>query len=285
MASAGRWCAGRLCWWHHYPPCLGLDATSLGRELMSELLEHASPRPNQENRLTVADQHRTGGSAEFAAALADLALTVHVGATDPLTVITEGAVGLIPGTEFAAVVVPAGPGRLEARAVSGPVPPEVIALQNRVTVGPCIEAANQTNIVRIDDLRIELRWPEFVRPAAEMGVGSMLCIPLAIKDRVYGSLSLAASVSNAFDAESESLAAIFAIHATVALAGDEWRRNMTAALSSRDVIGQAKGILMERYRLTPDAAFALLVKASQKTHMKLRNVCDELCRTGALPVE
>jgi GAF domain-containing protein len=256
---------------------------------MSELLEHTHARqPGREHLYAVEGRpqpRRSGADAEFSAALADLALTVHVGVADPLTVITEGAVGLIPGTEFAAVVIPVGPGRLEARAVSGPVPPEVIALQNRVTVGPCIEAANQTNIVRINDLRSERRWPEFTAPAAEMGVGSMLCLPLTIQDRVYGSLSLAACAPHAFDAESEALAAIFAVHATIALAGDEWRRNMTTALSSRDVIGQAKGILMERYRLTPDAAFALLVKASQKTHTKLRLVCEELCQTGVLPVE
>ena len=77
----------------------------------------------------------------------------------------------------------------------------------------------------------------------------------------------------------------FAAHATIALSGAEWRRNMTAALTSRDVVGQAKGILMERYRLTPEAAFALLVKASQHTHTKLRVISDELCRTGTLPLE
>jgi ANTAR domain len=56
-----------------------------------------------------------------------------------------------------------------------------------------------------------------------------------------------------------------------------------AALESREVIGQAKGILMERYRLTPDAAFALLARASQDTNVKLREVAAELCQTGALP--
>jgi len=60
-------------------------------------------------------------------------------------------------------------------------------------------------------------------------------------------------------------------------------RQLHTALDSRDVIGQAKGILMERYRLTPDGAFALLARASQDTNVKLREVADELCRTGTLP--
>jgi ANTAR domain len=60
-------------------------------------------------------------------------------------------------------------------------------------------------------------------------------------------------------------------------------RQLHTALDSRDVIGQAKGILMERYRLTPDAAFALLARASQDTNVKLREVAADLCRTGTLP--
>lgn len=60
-------------------------------------------------------------------------------------------------------------------------------------------------------------------------------------------------------------------------------RQLHSALDSRDLIGQAKGILMERYRLTPDDAFALLARASQETNVKLREVAAELTRTGALP--
>jgi hypothetical protein len=112
----------------------------------------------------------------------------------------------------------------------------------------------------------------------------MMCTSLIAQDRIYGSLSLASGQPHAFDEESQALATIFAANATIALAGHEWRRNMTVALSSRDVIGQAKGILMERYRLTPDAAFALLVTASQHAHTKLRTISEELCRTGELPI-
>jgi transcriptional regulator with GAF, ATPase, and Fis domain len=161
--------------------------------------------------------------------------------------------------------------------------PEVVGLQNRVGQGPCLDAVCQFEPVWAHDFATESRWPLFTPVAHEMGVGSMMCTPLVAGDRILGSLSLAACRPNAFDSESQAMAALFAAHATIALAGHEWRRNMSTALSSRDVIGQAKGILMERYRVTPDAAFALLVKASQRTHTKLRTVSDELCRTGVLP--
>jgi transcriptional regulator with GAF, ATPase, and Fis domain len=242
---------------------------------MSELLR-AEPAPGD----------RPDGGADhaaFVAALTELALAVHTD-DDPLTVITQGAVDLIPGTEFSALVVPAGPGRLEARAVSGELTPQVIALQNEVHEGPCLDAANQPQPVWVPDLPGDTRWPLFIAAASRLGVGSMMCASLVAQDQVYGSLSLASGRPHAFTEESQALAAVFAANATIALAGQEWRRNMTTALSNRDVIGQAKGILMERYRLTPDAAFALLVKASQHTHIKLRVISEELCRTGELPI-
>jgi transcriptional regulator with GAF, ATPase, and Fis domain len=254
---------------------------------MSELLDRAQPaHPYREHRHTTAHQHRLGssaGHAAFAAALTELALTVHTG-DDPLTVITQGAVDLIPGTEFSALVVPVGPGRLEPRATSGELTPQVIGLQNEVGEGPCLDAVSHPGPVWAPDLPAETRWPRFTAAASRLGVGSMMCTSLVAQNRVYGSLSLASGRPHAFDAESQALATVFAANATIALAGQEWRRDMTVALSSRDVIGQAKGILMERYRLTPDAAFALLVKASQHTHTKLRTISEELCRTGELPI-
>ncbi|HEX8092419.1 GAF and ANTAR domain-containing protein [Jatrophihabitans sp.] len=255
---------------------------------MSELLDRAqAAHPQREHRRATEDPNRpagTAGSSAFAAALTELALTVHAGDSDPLTVITQGAVDLIPGTEFSALVVPTGPRRLEARATSGELTPEVIGLQNEAGEGPCLDAATQPEPVWVPDLRSESRWPRFTAAATQLGVGSMMCTSLVAKNRVYGSLSLASGHPHAFDEESQVLATVFAANATIALAAQEWRRNMAVALTSRDVIGQAKGILMERYRLTPDAAFALLIKASQHTHIKLRAICEELCRTGELPI-
>jgi transcriptional regulator with GAF, ATPase, and Fis domain len=255
---------------------------------MSELLDQAqAAHPHREHRRTTGHPRRPSSGTDasaFAAALTELALTVHAGDDVPLTVITEGAAELIPGTEFSALVVPAGPGRVEARATYGELTPEVIGLQNQVGEGPCLDAVSQLGPVWVHNLADEKRWPRFTPAATQLGVGSMMCTPLVAQDRIYGSLSLAAGRPDAFDEESQALAAVFSANATIALAGQEWRRNMAAALTSRDVIGQAKGILMERYRLTPDAAFALLVKASQHTHTKLRAISDELCRTGVLPI-
>ncbi|HEX8305572.1 MAG TPA: GAF and ANTAR domain-containing protein [Jatrophihabitans sp.] len=254
---------------------------------MSELLDRAQPvDPKRKPQPATAESTQPGSSANaaFAAALTELALTVHAGDCDPVTVITQCAVDLIPGTEYSALVIPAGPNQVEPRATSGEPTPQIIGLQNEVGEGPCLEAVAHGGPVWVPDLSRETRWPAFTAAAAELGVGSMMCTSLVARNRIYGSLSLASAHPHAFDDESQTLATIFAANATIALAGQEWHQNMTTALTSRDVIGQAKGILMERYRLTPDAAFALLVKASQHTHTKLRTVSEELCRTGELPL-
>jgi ANTAR domain len=116
--------------------------------------------------------------------------------------------------------------------------------------------------------------------AAATGALSMLCTPLSAGAVVYGSLSLVSRTAGAFNEETAGLADA---HAVIALAGARQRSQLSAALGRRDVIGQAKGILMERYRLTPDDAFAMLSQISQDTNTKLHDVADRLTRTGGLP--
>jgi GAF domain-containing protein len=197
----------------------------------------------------------------FAAALAELTVAVkREGVTDEqhsLDAITEAAVALIDGAECSAIVVLARPGRLTARSVHGELPPFVMGLQNEVGEGPCLDAVSQTSQVAVRDIRSELRWPAFSAQVSRFGVGSMLCTPLTAEDRILGSLTLASTRPNAFDEDSVGLAAVFATHAAIALVGANHVRGLTAMASSRDLIGQAKGILMERYKLSPDKAFAV----------------------------
>ena len=100
---------------------------------------------------------------------------------------------------------------------------------------------------------------------------------------IRGSLSLHSTAPGVFNEETRELARVFAAHASIALVGAARHRNIVAALSSRDIIGQAKGILMERFGITADAAFAVLLRMSQHLNVKLREVSAELCSTGVLP--
>jgi transcriptional regulator with GAF, ATPase, and Fis domain len=223
---------------------------------------------------------------EFADGLSQWALSVQRvrnAEHEILSVIANGAVDIIPGVDWSAVLTQAGPGRVQSVAFCGSIPSLLIAAQNELGEGPSLNALVNPEQTRLGDLATEQRWPRFVRRAVELGVGSILCTPLVVDGRIYGSLSLSAAQRGAFGAEAEQLARIFATHAAIALAGSVWRTGMGAALDSRDLIGQAKGMLMERYRLTPDAAFAVLVRASQTTNVKLRDICAQLCSTGDLP--
>jgi hypothetical protein len=129
----------------------------------------------------------------------------------------------------------------------------------------------------------ETRWPEFARRAFAAGVGSMLTFRLYVVGDDLGALNLYAYEPGAFDSEAEHIGELFAAHAAIALAGAHRQEQLILALATRDLIGQAMGILMERYKVMGHQAFALLVQLSQDTNRKLRDVAAQLVQTGTWP--
>jgi GAF domain-containing protein len=159
--------------------------------------------------------------------------------------------------------------------------------------GPCLHAARTGELTEIPDTRAEDRWPDYTPRAVEHGNLSSLSIPLAIDpdEQVTGALNIYARRPEAFDEASRSVATRFGPYAAVAtgnLYAYQSARKMAdklqAALESRAVIDQAKGVLMERYKLTPDQAFQRLAQASMNANRKLRDVADHLVHTGELPL-
>jgi GAF domain-containing protein len=205
----------------------------------------------------------------------------HVEAT--LKAVTTAAVRIVPAVDECGVTYVIDRSRLESRAWTGDLPRDVDQLQERLGEGPCIDAVWDQQVVRVDDMPAEERWPRFARKAAELGVGSMLCFQLFVEGDQLGALNLYARRAGVFGEESQEIGAMLAGHAAVALAGAQHEEHLRAGLAQRDVIGQAKGILMERYRLTADQAFGLLVRTSSVTNRKLRDLAEELSTTGQLP--
>jgi GAF domain-containing protein len=157
--------------------------------------------------------------------------------------------------------------------------------------GPCLHAARTGDVTEIPDTRADDRWPDYTPRAAERGNLSSLSIPLAIDQdaRVSGALNIYARRIDAFDEASRSAATRFAPYAAVATgnlyayqSARDMADNLQAALESRAVIDQAKGILIERYKVTADQAFQLLARVSMTTNRKLRDIADDLVRTGEL---
>ena len=150
-------------------------------------------------------------------------------------------------------------------------------LQNEVGEGPCLSAIVEHETFRCDDLEQEDRWPKFAQRAhTEMGIRSMLGFRLFAEEDTMGALNLHSSKRGAFDEEAEAIGSILAAHAAVAMSWAREREYMKTAIENRDVIGQAKGLLMARRDVTGDEAFELLRGASQRLNIKLAELAQQL---------
>lgn len=149
--------------------------------------------------------------------------------------------------------------------------------------GPCLDSARVGNLVLINDMSSDRRWPEFATAARDAGVHSSLSVPLPVQRHVIGALNVYARQPRVFEDERVQLAEQFASYAAVAignttlyLTSAKLAAQMQEAMASRAVIEQAKGILMAVHRCGPDEAFARLTTVSQQSHKKLREVALEL---------
>ncbi len=210
-------------------------------------------------------------------------LSIRDGALSPMldailekavqTVTPAGDAGLILVTRSA--LIPQG--------ATGTAPDVLDRLQVELGDGPCVQTARQQSSTSLANMATESRWPRFVARARELGVGSMLCVPLWVDERTLGTLSLYATSPEAFSDPDERVAALFATLSAIALLGAQRADQLKRAAANRDVIGQAKGILMERHRITADEAFTRLSQASQRLGAKLLRVAEDLVATGELP--
>jgi GAF domain-containing protein len=198
-----------------------------------------------------------------------------------LQAIVSAAVGTLNSAQYAGLII-ISHGQLVPQATTGRPPQLLDQLQQKLNDGPCIDAAVQQALVRIDDMHRESRWPDFAAAAESLGVFSMICIPLQVHEQCLGTLSLYSDHVTAFTGHDERVTTLFATLAAIALAEAQRTDQLRTALGNRDVIGQAKGILMERQRVTADAAFGYLSRASQDVNMKLTAVARHLVETGEL---
>lgn len=207
----------------------------------------------------------------------------HNSVIDTLTAITEAAVATVPGASFACVTQVSRKQVVSTVAATDVRAEKVNSIQETVGQGPCLQSLWESTTIRVEDFRCDQRWPMYSMAAVDLGILSMITLRLYIDKLDLGALSLYAEEAGAFTDDSEAVASLLATHAAVALTAAEQQANMAAAVDSRDVIGQAKGILMERYQLDSGRAFRLLVRVSQTTNTPLRGVADKLLTTGEMP--
>jgi transcriptional regulator with GAF, ATPase, and Fis domain len=230
-------------------------------------------------------KHDTGDAAgqdELAVLLSGFARTVHEQG-DPHTTLEEivrAAVELVPGCDEASISVVRGRHKVLSRAASSELSRVVDALQEQYQEGPCLDASFDQETVRVPDMAAETRWPRFTQAALAAGAAGMLACQLYVEGDDLGVLNLFSRGASAFDDESEHVALLFAAHAAVAFSAAQQHAKQTRNVATRHLIGQAQGILMERYKVTDNQAFDLLVRASQHRNTKLRDVAARLVHGG-----
>jgi GAF domain-containing protein len=199
-----------------------------------------------------------------------------------LNAITAHAAAAHPAARDAGLILLIG-GKLIPQATTGRAPQLLDIKQQETGRGPCIDAAREQTLICINDLRHDQRWPEFSSEARACGVSSMLCAPLWVSERTLGTLSLYAAQSAAFGEHDQMIIELFATLAALALAEAQRTDHLRAALLNRDVIGQAKGIIMARYNIDADAAFSTLKRISQDQNKKLHEVARQVTDSRELP--
>lgn len=228
----------------------------------------------------------TGTAAvnDFAEALTALArdLEAHDEPTALLPAVVAAGVALVPGAEDGSISAVRGRRQISSEAPTSGRARLIDAIQQEVGQGPCLDSAYVQQTVRIDDMSTELRWPRFAARAAHAGVGSMLSLQLFVEGDDLGALNLSSPRPGAFDDDSEQMGLLVAAHAAIAYSGVLKQTQLAAAVVSRDVIGQAKGILMERYHISGERAFLVLTRISQASHRKLVQIAAELVDTGTI---
>jgi GAF domain-containing protein len=185
--------------------------------------------------------------------------------------------------DYAGVALRAVGGRPEIPAVTAPVVAEIYTFQLSTGDGPLAACMDSRTTVNVPDVTQEARWPRWTKEVLRLGVHSVLDVPLWTAAGPVGVLGLYSKQTNAFGPDEVAVAHILARHATIALATARREANLLVAVDARKLIGQAMGILMERYSLDSDRAFQVLRRYSQDRNVKLHAVAQSLIDSRQLP--
>ena len=205
-------------------------------------------------------------------------------AQETMDAVVRLATEIVDGCEEAGISLLHARKKIDTPAATGDVPCTVDRLQYELDEGPCLDAVREEEVVYCPDLTDEPRWGTWAaRSTEETGVRSMMCFRLFTNDETVGALNLYAFGPDAFANGDREQGLALAAQAAVAVAAAQVVDQLRAAVDGRTVIGQAQGILMERYDIPPAQAFNVLARVSQTTNRKLRDVAAELVRTRRTP--
>jgi GAF domain-containing protein len=221
--------------------------------------------------------------SDLGRAIAAASRSIHQSQTldETLASIAHAARSSIPGFDQVGISTLQRNGEVQTRAATGDLVYKLDATQYELGEGPCVDTLREARVVVAPRLRQEQRWPRYVPAAVEMGLRSQLAVKLYLDEEgTLGGLNLYSTTSDDIADEAEATAELFAAHAAIALSNAHERETLNQALHTRKVIGQALGILMERYKINEDRAFAFMVRASTHGNIKLRDIAQGLVDQG-----
>lgn len=219
-------------------------------------------------------------SSDVASAMAGAAQAINTpGSLDEtLDAIVRAAQETVPGFEHVGISITHGSGEIETRAGTGQLVWEVDDRQYKLRQGPCYDAIRHGGVTIMDDVRTETRWPEYVAEVDKLGLRAQMGLQLYTEEGALGGLNFY-SRAPGVDPDAVQLAELFAAHAAIALGRARHEHQLKESVASRQAIGTAVGIVMERYQISEDRAFQFLVRASSTSNIKLRALAQELVAT------
>lgn len=225
---------------------------------------------------------------ELAEALTEAARRMNAPVTlaETLDAIVRVARDSMNGIDHVGITVSRGGGHLETAAATDDFVRELDAVQYELHQGPCVTALENDAqpITIVEHARLETRWHEFIPRAVSHGLRSQMGVRLFVDGETLGVLNCYSVSSDTIDDDTHHLADLLATHAALAYGHVRKFTDLQAALVNRQQIGQAVGIVMERYHLDSDRAFDYLVRVSSTSEVKLRDVAREIVEnTGHRP--
>lgn len=204
-----------------------------------------------------------------------------------LQAVLDMAMDLLPDCDDAGILILSKRHKSETPAATSQRVHDSDAAQIAFGEGPCFDAAlkqgSRNQVFRCADTHTDPRWPRYLARARELEIGSILGFQLFNHDQNFGALNLYSDHPGAFDAESESQGWVLASHAAVALTSARTSEQLHAALESSRTIGQATGIVRERYEMSEDQATSALLRISQDHNIKMAELARAIVAGGDLP--
>jgi len=247
-----------------------------------DLLAVAKPHPQEKSTPAWSSQGEALGAA---LALTRDARTLRDEPSSPHDVLERAvrlAVAHIPGAIAAAASIHHAHTAPETLA-SHPLALAAEDAQHAHRQGPALHARAHHCSVRILEMGVETRWPAFARTARGLGITAAITCDLGHQHGSDATLTVYTTAPAGFDPAAAEFTELLAAHATAALEATASITSLHTAMHSRQAIGEATGMLMERHRIDARAAFDLLARASQRTNVKLRRIAEHVVLTGQEP--